>query len=101
MSRFPSSLVLLAFGLTACGGVGSVCKRAEDIFGICQDQPDADTCKENYSECTGDDLDKLNAYFDCWEDAGLGCLEDIGTGDADAVATCSAELEGISDACLT
>ncbi len=99
MSRFPSSLVLLAFGLTACGGVGKICNRGDEIFGICEGSVDVDTCKEDNKECTGDDIDKLNAYFDCWEDAGLGCPEDLGTDDVDAAASCGAELEGISDAC--
>jgi hypothetical protein len=100
MSRFPSSpLVLLAFGMAACGGVGSVCNRADEIFGICEGQADVDTCKDNYAECDGDDIDKLNAYFDCWEDEGLGCPEDLETGDLDKAAACVEEIGTLSDAC--
>jgi hypothetical protein len=85
MFRFPSSpLVLLAFGMAACGGVGSVCNRADEIFGICEGQADVDTCKTD---------------FDCWEDEGLGCPEDLGTGDLDKAAACVDEIGTLSDAC--
>jgi hypothetical protein len=99
MSRISSSFIVLALGLSACGGVGGVCNRADDVFGVCEGSVDVDTCKDNGADCTGDDIDKMNAYIDCWEDAGLGCPEDIGTDDVDAMASCAAELDGLSEAC--
>jgi hypothetical protein len=91
-------LVWMGLGLAACKG--SLCERAADLD--CEDPPpDVPQCEENIEQdCSDSDVDHLEAYLDCVEEAGTLCETQPTVDEAEAMERCFEELEQISDACL-
>jgi hypothetical protein len=97
--RTSSSIALLAAGLVACGGSGAVCKRVEEIFGECEGGETAEVCREESKDCTSEDIDKMEAYLDCWEEEDLGCDDDLTDDEFSPAATCAVEIQDMTEAC--
>jgi hypothetical protein len=93
-----SSALLMGLSLASCGGE-DFCQRASDMH--CDGPNDVEACEENVEEdCSPEEVDILETYLDCWEDAGPVCATDPPQEQVDAQQACLAELDQVSEDCL-
>lgn len=108
MHRYVRHLAsaLLVLGVSGCSK--DLCDRTAEKYEECGEEiSDAEfqSCKDSIADCDGGDMDLLEDFTDCMEDAGMfACAtDDTGTSDDDdfeALMACSMPLAGLSDACL-
>jgi len=99
LSRSFVPVLVLAFGLTACGG--SVCKKWQNEFEDCDDDDfSVEECEAQLADCDSDDEKLIDDFFKCMDDEGFfECEADFDTADFAALIECTEGLEDLSEAC--
>lgn len=97
-----ASLLLAASllaGLTACGR--GYCERSARAIEDCGSDAGfwLDQCRQDLKSCTKADEKRLEAFFECREEAGVyACERDDAA--LEAALVCLAELDGVSEGCV-